>query len=273
MQRYRLQLNDLIGDIKEKLKLKSSREQVVDIDIKDIVRHRIERRKFIEVCKYLQRERIIKTKDIRHFRVEAKAIPYSNATDMKKSYPHIISFNQAFQDINNPIKFIYDLKEQTVPNSEMYKLFIKIVYKVYNQDDFELSGGEQSEFNLLNSISDAANYDMLLLDEPESSFDNIFLKDDVNQMLKDFAREMPVVVVTHNSTIGASISPDYLIYTKKEYTDGQKMFKIYYGSPTDKKLKNKDGESIPNFNIQMDSLEAGEDAYINRREGYENLKN
>lgn len=271
--RKKLVLNDLIDDIKEKLKLKSSREQVVDVDIKDIVRHRIKRQKFIDVCKYLQHARIIKTRDIRHFRVEAKAIPYSNASDMKKCYPHIISFYQAFLDINNPIKFIYDLKEQNVPNGEMYKLFVKIVYKVYNQDGFELSGGEQSEFNLLNSISDAANYDMLLLDEPESSFDNIFLKDDVNQMLKDFANEMPVVVVTHNSTIGASINPDYLIYTKKEYTDGQKVFKVYYGSPTDKFLKNKEGESIPNFNVQMDSLEAGEDAYKNRKEGYENLKN
>ncbi len=43
---------------------------------------------------------------------------------------------------------------------------------------------------------------MLLIDEPESSFDNIFLKEDVNSLLKEFSQEMPVVIVTHNSTIG-----------------------------------------------------------------------
>lgn len=59
------------------------------------------------------------------------------------------------------------------------------------------------------------NYDMLLIDEPESSFDNIFLKDDVNTLLKDLAEEMPVVVVTHNNTIGGSIHPNYVIYTEK----------------------------------------------------------
>lgn len=36
-----------------------------------------------------------------------------------------------------------------------------------------ISGGESAEFNLLQTIEDARNYDMLLIDEPESSFDNI----------------------------------------------------------------------------------------------------
>lgn len=68
-----------------------------------------------------------------------------------------------------------------------------------------ISGGESAEFNLLQTIEDARNYDMLLIDEPESSFDNIFLKEDVNSLLKEFSQEMPIVIVTHNSTIGGSI--------------------------------------------------------------------
>ena len=110
-------------------------------------------------------------------------------------------------------------------------------YRILNEYGLEVSGGEQSEYNLLNSIQDARNYDMLLIDEPESSFDNIFLKDDVNTLLKDLAEEMPVVVVTHNNTIGGSIHPNYVIYTEKTIVDEKPVFRIYYGYPTDKTLK------------------------------------
>jgi ABC-type phosphate transport system ATPase subunit len=43
-----------------------------------------------------------------------------------------------------------------------------------NRDGFEVSGGERSEFRLLQEIMVAQNYDVLLIDEPESSFDNFF---------------------------------------------------------------------------------------------------
>ena len=48
----------------------------------------------------------------------------------------------------------------------------EIKYKVINQKGTEISGGEKAEFNLLKELDDAKNYDILLLDEPESSFDN-----------------------------------------------------------------------------------------------------
>jgi len=48
-----------------------------------------------------------------------------------------------------------------------------------------VSGGERSEFRLLQEIKDAQNYDFLLIDEPESSFDNMFLKSDVNQIIRE----------------------------------------------------------------------------------------
>ena len=82
-----------------------------------------------------------------------------------------------------------------------------------------VSGGERSEFRLLREIKDAQNFDMLLIDEPESSFDNMFLHGDVNELLKDMAKTMPVVVVTHNSTVGASIKADFLLYAQKSIDD------------------------------------------------------
>src|SRR5437762_5840826 len=60
---------------------------------------------------------------------------------------------------------------------------------------------------------------MLLIDEPESSFDNLFLNSNVNRILKDISETMPVVVVTHNSTVGASVGADYVLYTSKERSE------------------------------------------------------
>ena len=172
-----------------------------------------------------------------------------------------------------PYKYLHVLlSNESLTRSELYKLFVKISYRILNKDGFEVSGGERSEFRLLQEIADAQNYDVLLIDEPESSFDNLFLKSDVNQILKDISKLMPVVVVTHNSTVGASVGADYLLYAKKELEHGKSVYRLYAGYPTDKRLSSVDGKSISSHGIVMDSLEAGVDAYNGRRQGYEAIK-
>jgi len=151
-------------------------------------------------------------------------------------------------------------------------VFSKIEDKILNRDGFEVSGGERSEFRLLQEIRDAQNYDVLLIDEPESSFDNMFLKSDVNQIIKEISESMPVVVVTHNNTVGASVGADYLLYTSKEVESGKVTYRIYSGHPMDKTLKSVDGRPIKSHKIMLNSLEAGRDAYESRRCGYEAIE-
>ena len=114
---------------------------------------------------------------------------------------------------------------------------------------------------------------MLLIDEPESSFDNVFLLNKVNKLIKEISQTMPVIIVTHNSTIGASIKPNYIIYTQKEIEDRVAKFDVYTGFPADKELIGLSGNSIENRVIQMNTLEAGEISYLERGKTYENLKN
>ena len=116
-------------------------------------------------------------------------------------------------------------------------------------------------------------YDILIIDEPESSFDNIFLKDEVNTLIKEMSMNMPVIVSTHNSTIGGSINPDYIIYTEKNIVNGEVVYNVYEGRPESKLLRTPAGDSIENYKITMNSLEAGEIAYNNRKQGYDLLKN
>ena len=164
------------------------------------------------------------------------------------------------------------LANESLTPSELYKLFAKISYRILNRDGFEVSGGERSEFRLLQEIKNAQNYDILLIDEPESSFDNMFLKSDVNQIIREISALMPVVVVTHNNTVGASIRADYLLYASKEAEGGNVVYRLYSGHPTDLKLSSLDGKTISNHEIMLNSLEAGPYSYNDRKEVYEAIK-
>jgi len=111
-----------------------------------------------------------------------------------------------------------------------------------------------------------------LIDEPESSFDNLFLNKEVNQQIKEIAKTTPVVVVTHNNTIGASIKPNHIIYTRRDIVNGNPEYKVFLGHGTDKELTSLNGEKISSGTIALEYLEAGKKEYENRRTIYEMLE-
>ncbi|MEZ5010086.1 MAG: hypothetical protein R2753_18195 [Chitinophagales bacterium] len=87
------------------------------------------------------------------------------------------------------------------------------------------------------------------------------------------AQLMPVVVVTHNSTVGASIKPNFVAITHKNLEDGEFVYRIFTGYPSDKELTCSDGTKIKNYEAILNCLEAGEDAYTERKtQTYEILK-
>jgi hypothetical protein len=87
------------------------------------------------------------------------------------------------------------------------------------------------------------------------------------------AENMPVIISTHNNTIGGSIKPDFILYTEKKIAKDGPHFNIFSGYPTAKNLKDVYGNTIENYVITLNSLEAGEQAYSERRNIYEILKN
>ena len=267
-------VNDIIRDVKSKLQLMTSATQVKDVDIYKVLIEQKKVSKFNEVTKLLQTEKVIFEENVQGFKVVCKQRSFEGAGEIKSVSGQRVAFSDAYRKYSEPFQYLAALKEnESLTPSEFYKYFACIEYEILNKDGFKVSGGERSEFRLLQEIKDAQNYDYLLIDEPESSFDNIFLKDKVNQILKEISKTMPVVIVTHNSSIGASINADYILYTSKEVEDGSIIYRRYSGHPSDKKLCSVDGKTISNFQITMNSLEAGEGAYIERREAYENIKN
>lgn len=267
-------INDLTERIKDDLKIRSSSTSIEELDFNQIQLDKIKVKKFNELVKKIQAEKIIDSKEIRGFKVVAKTKKFTGAIQLQKKSKSKLAFSEAFENYEKPYKYLVSLKNIAIEETDYYKYFVEIEYKTLNKHGFPVSGGERSEFNLLHEISDALKHDILMIDEPESSFDNIFLKNEVNELIKEISKEIPVIVVTHNSTIGASIKPDYLLYTQKEIVSDEIQYNVYFGHPMSKILKNAKGKEIQNIDILFNCLEAGEEAYYERKQkAYEILKN
>lgn len=265
--------NSLIESIKENLRFRSTTTSIEEVDFSQIQLEKIKVQKFKNLVKKVQTEKIIDSKEIRGFKVLAKTKKYTGASQLKNKSKSKLSFSEAFNNYDNPYKFLISLQNIGIEETEYYKYFVAIDYRTLNKHGYEVSGGERSEFNLLHEISDALKHDLLLIDEPESSFDNIFLKNEVNELIKQISTEIPVIVVTHNSTIGASINPNHLVFTQKLVDAGNVEYKVFFGHPTSKTLKSVDGTIIKNLDVLLNCLEAGAEAYNQRNTvSYEILK-
>lgn len=248
-------VNDIVRAIKGNLKMKTAVTSVSDIDFYNIALERIKIKKFEKLVNYIRHEHTIQEKNQYDFKIVVTTSRFSNASELRSLGKSKGAFSEAYKEYDNAYIFLQELKKiGEIEMANYYKYFVKINFKVLNKYNFDVSGGERSEFNLLNEINDALQYDMLLLDEPESSFDNLFLRNSVNQTIKDISKKIPVVVVTHNNTVGASIKPDYLLFTKKEIINNNVLYDIYSGYPTNKQLVSLNGKKFYNHDILLNCL-------------------
>ncbi len=267
-------VNELVREIRGKLQIRSATPSISEVDLYQTAMNKKKVVKFNRIVEAARREREISRKPLRGFDVVASVGPFNGAGELKAESKSQVAFSEAFKSYSDPYVFLQALKQidNRVPESDYHKYFVNIDYKILNKDGFPASGGQRSEFFLLQAIEDAQNYDILLIDEPESSFDNLFLKNEVNAIIKSLSQTMPVVVVTHNNTVGASIRPDYVLCTTKELIEGKASWRIYSGYPSNAKLYAIDGSSIDTRDTFLDALEAGKDAYNERKAGYENIQ-
>lgn len=267
-------VNDLVKEIKEKLHFKSAVTPVKDVDLFRIKIEEEKVRRFEEIASLVQKEGVIMGENLQGYRIIARKRKYSGPGEIRTSNNLQAAVSEEFRDYDSPFEYLKAIeRNESLMDSDAYKMFAKIEFQILNKDGKEVSGGERSEFRLLMAISEAKTFDYLLIDEPESSFDNIILRTNVNQILKHLSEEMPVVLVTHNNTVGASIKPNYIIYAHKEKIDGKNIYKLYSGYPTDKLLVATDGSKKENFEVVLNCLESGEEAYEERGRGYATLKN
>ena len=218
---------------------------------------------------------IIQKRELHGFLIQAKREKFINATDIRSYLKLSLKIQDAFIFYDNPYQYLQKLKaKEDIESNDFYKYFVKINYEVLNNYRTKISGGERSEFNLLSELESSEKYELLLIDEPESSFDNLFLKNSVDEMIKEIANIIPVVLVTHNNTLGLSIHPDFLLYTEKNIENGVPVYRVYSGTTANHILRsNIDNKEKNTRDILLNCLEAGEPSYKDRSQTYEILKN
>ena len=272
----KLWVNDLLSEIKRSLQSRTAATRVEDVDLYKVKMDSIKVDKFNRIVRALQTESVIHEQEIEGYRIQARKRKFNGANELRThTGRRAVAFSNIFQHYgSDPYAFLQGLKQiAELSDAKYYEYFAKIEHVILNRYGCEVSGGERAEFNLLQEINDAYQYDMLLIDEPESSFDNIFLKERVNHIIKEISQHMPVVIVTHNSTVGASIHPDFVINTVRTIIGKEAHYDVFYGEPGNKELVNCIGDKISNLEAMLNCLEAGEIAYDERRREYEMLKN
>ena len=71
--------------------------------------------------------------------------------------------------------------------------------------------------------------------------------------------------MTHNNTLGVSLLPDRIIYTEK--TDSGE-YRVYSGELSATNLTDAYGNDCDRKKVMLDTMEAGRDAYLERRTHY-----
>lgn len=271
-EKIKKEVDKLVESIQKKLELKSSVDTIPQIDLYNMMKNRLIVSRFNEDFKKIKEKTNIFEEDYQRFKIIATKAPYKKVSEMKEGANVTGSFKETFDNyyLKDTFKYIKQLKEDGVTIDKLCKTIIDVKYKVINQNGSEISGGEKAEFNLLKELEDAKNYDILLLDEPESSFYNPYIKENINTLIKDISNKTTVFVVTHNNTLGVSNKADKLIYTM--YNEKEQKYEVYVGNFTDTMLVNKDGKSIKTYEAIVSCMEAGVKTYEERSKIYENLK-
>ncbi|MFT4804895.1 MAG: ABC-type dipeptide/oligopeptide/nickel transport system ATPase component [Psychroserpens sp.] len=268
-------VNDIIENIKNELRMHTAAAPVSEVDLFNHAMDIKKVEKFNVLCNIVKSEKEFLRQDIQGFSKVAKRGEFKNSRDVKSVLSRQVSYSSAFSKYHvSGYDYLKELRKiEELSETDYYRLFSKVTYEILNSSGYQVSGGERSEFRLLQEISNATQFDLLLIDEPESSFDNKFLFNKVNKLIKEISGFMPVILVTHNSTVGASIKPDYLVYTCKKSLSGSIKYELFTGHPSDKFLIGLDGAHTENHKVLLNCLEAGNEPYLERRKDYEVLEN
>jgi len=263
--------NEAILMVKKALNKKSSANTPDSMDLISIFRNKKIIEKANNIFKNIKEERKIDTQDLQLFNVDIKTNEYNSVKELKDNMSTSVSLRPIFDEYykkNNLYKYIVELNKLGINRNNICKSIVNIKYDVKNQIGESPSGGEKAEFNLLKEINNAYKYDALLIDEPEASFDNPFINDNIVDVIKDIAEKTTVCISTHNSTLAMMLNPDKIIYT--ENNKGE--HKIYYGTMGDKTFKSTDGEEVISYDKILNVLEAGEKAYEEKGHKYDSFK-
>lgn len=264
------QANQLLIRVRTSLASKSSRPPCPESPLIDCAR----RIAFIKRISALRSQTKLPVEIGRHsvgrFTSVAMRKDYPNATVLKKALG--IAASETLQGITNTSdeEYIETMLKKCNDASVFEKALFDVEISLKNDRGEDISGGQRAEYLFMRALDKAGSQDIVVIDEPESSFDNPFLYAIIAAKLKEISQRATVFVSTHNNVLGVSMQPDVLIYTS---VDENEIHKVYTGHANGKVLIAPDGSTALREDALLSLMEAGMTAYNERKPYYGTLAN
>lgn len=152
--------------------------------------------------------------------------------------------------------------------SSLARGLFDVRYEIRNDRGVKPSGGQRTEFVFFERLSEAAGYSVVLIDEPEASFDNMFLSKEISSRIREIAKSSTVFVTTHSHILCFDLKPGKVIYAF--YDEENSSYGLLAGSLSDSELRDSK-LTASTKNTILDLMEAGKDSFDLRRQYYETI--
>ncbi|HEL1669113.1 TPA: hypothetical protein U0949_001037 [Streptococcus suis 2651] len=266
-------INEIMRDVKSTVTARTGISNVQECSINNII-HKLQLEKKIDsFLNQIIVETPLKNERLHGYQICVNLIPYKNASQFQKEIGTQEAVNNDLIKVYREkdfITFLKRLKQKKFYNEANFaEYLLQKEVKLLDSEGVPASGGQAVGFALMLRLNEAKNKPIILIDEPESSLDNAYIKNELNKELKQLARNSMVVVITHNSTLGTLLEPDYLIITSK---DNSGNYFIMSGEFSSSKIKDSiNGTEEKSYEKFIEAMESGMDSYTKKGEIYANL--
>ena len=268
-------VNKIMAEVKSTLTARTGISNIQECSINNVIHRQQLEKKINEFLKGIVTKNPLKNERLHGYQIQVNLVPYESASQFQKEIGTKEAVNNDLMEAyknKDFITFLNNLKRKNFYNEANFaEYLVRKEVKLLDSDGVPASGGQAVGFALMLRLNEAKNKPIILIDEPESSLDNAYIKSELNTELKQLARNSMVVVITHNSTLGTLLEPDYLIITSK---DNSGNYSIMSGEFSSSKIKDSiNGIEEKSHDKFIEAMESGIDSYAKKGEIYENLRN
>ena len=268
------EVNSIISSVKDIVSYKTGITPVSDCEFSKTIYKKQTEKEISNFMKTIICETELKKENIYGYQIIVKLAPFITADQFRGDF----ALKEGVKDdLIKPyndkdyIKFLKNLyKKNFFEISNLVKYFLHLEVQLLDSDGTPASGGQAVGFALMMRLEEAKTNSIVLIDEPEASLDNAYIREELIRALKDLSKNSTVFVVTHNSTLGTLLEPDYLIVTTK--TD-KEDYHILTGEFSSCTISNNIGSSESSYEKFVEAMEAGIETYNKKGDIYESLNN
>lgn len=275
-------VNGIIDDVKIVVKKTTAIDPVENVDLFNQFARRKEEERIVEAMQAALSEQQDVSRDEYSYKIHVWKANWESAEDFKKNVsvggrvkvkdalikPYLKKDYKTF--LTNLFSEQYQTHLTLENGTDLSRLLFNFKVELLTSAGTTASGGQQLALGLMMKLDDAKRDDIVLVDEPEGSLDNVFIKDKLIPKLHELAENTPVIVITHNSTLGTLLNPDRLMIAKFDLEN--RKHQLLTGDFLAGKVADASGHETQSYEDFVEAMEAGIKTYQEKGEKYENLR-